>query len=128
MLSSSVPKKDKAKNVKKRTRAVWRALVKFSKLKIPYQYKPENAASEIVRLILSFFNQSLFLTAQIFIKYLWDCKVRQILPRLPLLKNIAISEASLIVKINNRMKDLLINSGLNNEFLAEILRAENLQG
>jgi hypothetical protein len=39
---------------KKRTRAVWRALVKFSKLKIPYQYKPENAASEIVRLILSF--------------------------------------------------------------------------
>jgi hypothetical protein len=76
----------------------------------------------------NFFNQSLFLTAQIFIKFLWDCKVRQILPRLPLLKSIAISETSLIVKINKRMKYLFTNSGLNNEFLAEILRAENLQG
>jgi hypothetical protein len=72
----------------------------------------------------NFFLLSLFVLTQIFLKFLWDCKIRKILPVFEHLKITVISETTVIMKLSKQMDKFFKNSNLN----AELFDNPVLQG
>jgi hypothetical protein len=70
----------------------------------------------------NFLNRSLFLVTQLFMKFVWNCKQRQILPvQLHLRQNITL-EVQTLVKLSKEVDLAVSNSNLNAEFLNEVLQ------
>jgi hypothetical protein len=70
----------------------------------------------------NFLNISLFLVTQLFMKFVWNCKQREILPvQLHLRQNITL-EVQTLVKISKEADLAFRNSNLNANFLEEALQ------
>jgi hypothetical protein len=70
----------------------------------------------------NYLNDSLFVVTLLFKKFLWNCKQRMILPVLDHLKHSIKLEISLLTGISGKMKTAFSNSGLNQDFINDVLR------
>jgi hypothetical protein len=69
-----------------------------------------------------FLNKALFIVTQLFIKFVWACKIRKILPVQRHLRCNILLEVQLLVKISKKNRDAFANSGLDPEFLNTVLQ------
>jgi hypothetical protein len=72
----------------------------------------------------NYFIGTMYIITQMFLKFLWDCKIRKILPILEHLKNTIRAEILVIMKVSKKMNTFLRNSNLN----AELFVFPELQG
>ena len=61
------------------------------------------------------FNSVLFVVTKLFIKYIWDCKLRKCLPSLALLKNLVKSEINIIKFGRKDFVGIVVESNINFE-------------
>jgi hypothetical protein len=70
----------------------------------------------------NYLNNSLFVVTLLFKKFLWNCKQHMILPVLDHLKHSIKLEVSLLTGISGKMKTAFKNSGLNQDFINDVIR------
>jgi hypothetical protein len=69
----------------------------------------------------NFTNRALFLVTRLFIKFLWDCKVRKILPTQRHVLSSIMHELRVTTSLNRELKKIFENSGLAPAFLNSFL-------
>jgi hypothetical protein len=90
-----------------------------------YKYISDNQTFTVTRSELftnfarpnNFTNRALFLITRLFIKFLWDCKVRKILPTQRHVLSSITHELRVITSLNRKLKKIFENSGLAPAFL-----------